>query len=93
MCLPVRSIHQQLVSSNYLPLTRVCSFAAAAAAAFSSDKNSRDVCVESPSDSPAAPRGVSKHGQDRGVIPGPFGGLRVNSQDWVRHLWRCVQGE
>lgn len=78
-----------LVGSTYLPLTRVCS----SAAAFSSDNSSWDVRVESPPGSPAAPRGVSKHGQDRGVIPGPFGGLRVNSPDWVRHIRRCVQGE
>lgn len=70
---------------------RVCS-SAAAVAAFSSDSN-WDVWVESPPGSPAAPRGVSKHGQNRGVVPGPFGWLRVNSPDWVRHLRRCVQGE
>lgn len=52
-----------------------------------------DVWVESPPGSPTAPRGVSKHGQDRGVIPGSSGRLRVNSSDWVRHLRRCVQGE
>ncbi len=89
-CLPAKSIRQQLVSSNKFPLT---SRSVRHSAFVSSDSSSWDVWVESPPGSPAAPRGVSKHGQDRGVIPGPSGWLRANSPDWVRHLWRRVQGE
>lgn len=57
VCMPVRSIQQHLVSSNYLPSSTACW--SAAAAAFSSDSSSGDVWVESPPGSPAAPTAAS----------------------------------
>lgn len=51
-------------------------------------------CVKPPAGlSPCTQRCLPQHGQDRGVIPRPFGWLWVNSPYWVRHLRRCVQGE
>lgn len=76
------NVFRQLGSVAFSHL--VCQIQRSVAVASLSDNNSGDVW---------APWGVSQHGQDRGVIPGPFGWVRVNSPDWVRHLWRCFQGD